>query len=351
MNIANALQAEFSPAEQRTLEQRPTSSPAAYALYLEARSSAVASLERGQTLLDRAIAIDPMFGRAYGLKASLYGASFINTTRGNAVAPEGRAELETRARDYAQRALAIDPTDPDARAALRGFVLPNWRWPAYARELQPADEAQLAPYQLWVLYWIGNHAQAIRIGEKIAALNPNDPTAHLGLGVVYAYAGDRSASARSLGRALELNPANALARVWLAYNAIALGNPADALADLKTVEQLLGDARPVVFLPELAYAYARIGRSADARRLFAEIQALGNKSDIGAGTWAVAYFAIGDDQQALRSLEAVAQKARNHEPDQGYINVMNLKMNFLVDPRVEKPPFADVLSRIRGDYD
>jgi adenylate cyclase len=351
MNIANALQAEFSPAEQRTLEQKPTSSPAAYALYLQARSAGLVDSDTAQALLDRAIAIDPEFGRAYGLKARLYVGSFINTTQGNAVAPESRAELESRIREYAQRALAIDPTDAEARAALRGLNLPTWRWPAYERELQPGDEAQLTATQLWVLYWMGRAARALRIGEKVTELNPNDPAAHMGLSIVYAYAGDRAASIRSLGRALELAPVYPLARAWLAYNAIALGSTADALADLQAVEQLLGDNRPIVFLPELAYAYSRIGRRDDAQRLFAEIQTLGSKSDIGTGTWALAYVAIGDDKQALRSLEAMVQKARKHEPDQGYINVMNLKMNFLADPHIAEPAFADVLSRIRGDYD
>jgi TolB-like protein len=350
MNIANALQAKFSPAEQRTLEQRPTSSSVAYALYLEARGFATGGIDKAQTLLDRAIAIDPQFGRAYGLKAALYGVSFLNTTQGSGVAPEGRAELESRVREYAQRAMAIDPTDADARAALRGLNQITWRWPAYERDLQAGDEARLTAAQLWVLYWMGS-AQAVRIGEKVAELNPNDQGAHLGLGVLYAYAGDRPASIRSLGRALALAPTNPLSRVWLAYNAIALGNLVEALADLQAVEQLLGDNRPIVLLPELAYAYARIGRSDDARRLFAEIQALGSKSDIGAGTWALAYVAIGDDKQALRSLETMVQKARKHEPDQGYINVMNLKMNFLADPHIKEPAFADVLSRIRGDYD
>jgi tetratricopeptide (TPR) repeat protein len=202
---------------------------------------------------------------------------------------------------------------------------------------------------LWMLSWMGRRAEAVRIGEKVAELNPNDAPAHLSLGVVYGYAGDPSASIRSLDRALELAPANPLPRVWRAYDAIALGNAADAFAELQLVEQLLGDNRTTVFLPELAYAYARIGRSDDAQRLFDEIRALGNESDIGAGGWVLAYLAIGDEEQALRWLETVAEKARNHEPDQGYINAMNLKMNFLADPRLDEPRFADVLARIRGD--
>jgi TolB-like protein/Flp pilus assembly protein TadD len=353
MNIANALQAEFSVAEQQAIEREPTSSPAAYALYLEARSvmrSAVpGAIEAAHTMLDRAIAIDPEFGRAYGFKAELYSSSFVNTVQGTAVAAEGRTELQNRVREYAQRAIALDPTDPDARAALRSMNIVTWNWSDYTRALEPGDEVNLTNTGLWIFSWMGEQAQAVRIGERAAELSPNELGAHFSLGIVYAYAGDRAASIRSLGRASELAPSNPLARAWLAYAAVALGNPADALADLELVEQLLGDNRSTVFLPELAYAYARIGRADDARRLFEEIQALGNQSEIGAGTWPLAYLAIDDEEQALRWLEAVAEKARNHEPDQGYLNVMNLKMNFLADPRIEEPRFAEVLSRIRGD--
>jgi len=140
-----------------------------------------------------------------------------------------------------------------------------------------------------------------------------------------------------------------LARAWLAYNAIAVGNAADAVGDLQAVEQLLGDNRSTVFLPELAYAYARSGRAGDAQRIFDEIEALGRESDLGVGAWPPAYLAIGDEAEALRWLEKAVEKARNHEPDQGYINLMNLRMNFLAGPRLEEPRFADVLSRIRGD--
>ena len=104
-----------------------------------------------------------------------------------------------------------------------------------------------------------------------------------------------------------------------------------------------------MFLPELAYGYSRIGSSADARRVFEEIRTRADESEIGAGAWAVAYLAVGDEPRALEQLEIVAAKARNHEPDQGYINVMNLRMNYMSDPTLEKPEFAAVLGRIHGD--
>jgi pentatricopeptide repeat protein len=275
--------------------------------------------------------------------------SLLNTTLGNAVAPEGRAELDRRVREYVAQAVAIDPADPQARAALRSSNVITWRWVDYRRALEPNDETELTNVGVWIFSWMGEHAEAVRIAERVAEINPNDTGSHLTLGVAYAYAGDHQASIRSLNRALELSPANPLARIWLAFNAIVLGKTADAVAGLDLIERLLGDNRSIVFLPELAYAYSRLGRADDARRVFDEIQALGREADLGVGTWPPAYLAIGDEEEALRWLDVAAEKARNHEPDQGQINLMNLRMNFLADPRLEEPRFAEVLSRIRGD--
>jgi TolB-like protein/Flp pilus assembly protein TadD len=351
MNIANALEAEFSEAEQEAIEQEPTTSPAAYALYLQSRNlyGTPGSVAAAHALLDRAIAIDPEFASAFGRKAFLASASFVNSVQGAGVAPEGRNALEREVRDLAARALALDPDNADARQALRQLNVPTWRWSAFERALALGDEIGLSPAELWVHSWMGKHEEAIRLAERIVELDPNSGGPYVMLSVVLAYAGNRAASTRNLRQSIGLAPASTLARAWLAYNEIAVGNAENALAELRLLEQLLGDTRPIVFLPELAYSYSRIGRPDDARRLFDEIRSLGDESDFGAGTWAVAYLAIDDEDRALEQLELIAQKARNHEPDQGYLNVMNLKMNYLADPRVEQPAFADVLGRITGD--
>ena len=107
MNIANALQAEFSLAEQQTLEREPTSSPAAYALYLQARTSfatiTAEGVAAGHALLDRAIAIDPAFGRAYGLKAGIHVTALTNTVVSTAVAPRGERRSRCRSANMPRR--------------------------------------------------------------------------------------------------------------------------------------------------------------------------------------------------------------------------------------------------------
>jgi hypothetical protein len=114
-------------------------------------------------------------------------------------------------------------------------------------------------------------------------------------------------------------------------------------------ERILGDEVNIAFWPEVAYAYHRLGRRADAERLYRDIVTASQARAIGPGTWAVASIAIGDNEKALEWLGVVADRARNHEIDLGFYAVMNLKMDFTNDPLVKQPRFAEALGRIRGD--
>jgi len=352
MNIANAVGAEFSAAEQTNIEKPLTSSADAYALYLQAatiiQTTGPTAMETAISLLDRATALDPEFGQAYSQKAYLYSGSLVNTTQGTAVAPEGREQLDRLVVENAERALAIDPADGRAKLALRIRDLLAWRWQGYVETLTPAEERALSIGSLWAVAWAGERARAVEIAERNAELNPNDVVTHMSVGIAQAYAGDYAASTRSLKRALQLGPAVSLARAWLAYNAIALGDRATALEELQLVERMNGETPALVYLPEFAYAFSRIGRPDDAQRYFAALEERAATTDVGVGTWAMAYLAIGNEPEALRQLELAAAKARNQEPDQGYIQLMNLRMNFLADPRLREPRFAEVLERIRG---
>ncbi|HET8695873.1 MAG TPA: protein kinase [Gammaproteobacteria bacterium] len=348
MNIANALRAEFSLEEQRDIERPLTTSADAYALFLQSGRGGLSPGERF-ALLDRAIALDPAFAAAFGRKAVLYSSMLVNTSLGNAVRPEERAEIERLLRASAERALAFDSREVQAQAALNTVDVQHWRWST----LRPLSAQQLSafyqPAAAWAQAWKGDLAGILAVSERWAELDPNILNPFLNLGVLYAYAGDRSASDRALRRAAELGPRAALVRGWLAYNAAAAGNTGAALDDLARLERMLGNDPPIAFLADMAYAYGRIGRVDDARRLFERLEAAAKDRDIGTGGWALAYLGIGDQRRALEQLERAAEKARNHEPDTGYLQLMNLRMNYLADPIVGSPQFAEVLARIRGD--
>jgi TolB-like protein len=353
LSVARAMEAAFSRAERKAVEAVPTTSSAAYGLYLQARQIVVTGAGKAELvheLLDQALRLDPNFARACGLKALMYAFLFVNTEQSASVQAMDHEALESKVREWADRAFAIDPKDEDARAAIRTLSVLTWHWSDFEENIEPGDENELTSINLWFYSWSGQKERAVEIGEKVAALNPNDASAHLSLAIVYAYAGQREASSQSFHRMIELSPEVVLGHHWLAFNEVALGNEEAALREMQLVEQLLGDdQRKIVFLPDLAYAYSRVGRHDDARRIVAEMEVLAGDKDLGAGSWVAAHLAMGDEQKALEQLEILAEKARNHETDGGFLNVMSLRMNHLADPTLEKPEFVDVFSRIVGD--
>lgn len=112
--IANALEAEFSLEEQESIERAPTTSPAAYALYLRALEMLSGSEPRtALASLDRAIALDPSFANAYALKATYYANELASGSAG-----EDSNTMERLALENAERALALAPDAAFAHLAL-----------------------------------------------------------------------------------------------------------------------------------------------------------------------------------------------------------------------------------------
>jgi TolB-like protein/Tfp pilus assembly protein PilF len=350
MSVANALNATFSPEEQRQVERVPTTSPEAYALALQAWDLGGRGNQSPQilALLDQAIARDPNFAAPYGFKADTYASLLINTTYGSA---SDRAQTEALARNNAKQALALNPTDAQANGALANIDLFNWRWADARQTYERAYAATGFPvgYFRWFLSWTGQQARAIEVVQHYLALDPNNWGAHWNLGIALLYAGDADKAVAAFHRGIELAPALPLQHSWLAFAEIARNNRDAALRELQLNETLLGSNRAVISLVDTAYGYSRIGRSADAARLFAEIQTLAQKQDIGTGGWASAYLGIGDQQKALEQLRLGAERARTKTLDPGFFTLMNIRMNVTRDPVLEQPEFAAVRAALTGD--
>ena len=107
MNVANAIGAEFSLAEQASIEKIPTESPEAYSYYLRALAEWEASSLNWDLFLDQAIALDPGFALAYARKAYLYTFDLVGL---GGAGPDEAAELERSVRVNAEQALALDAT-------------------------------------------------------------------------------------------------------------------------------------------------------------------------------------------------------------------------------------------------
>jgi TolB-like protein len=351
MNVANAMQAEFSPEEQAAIEKLPTNSAAAYDLYLQAMSvlgTATGGGARIRELLDRALEIDPEFVLALGAKAGSYSGELINTAGSVA---RSQAELEPLIRESAARALELDPENSGAHSALGGLAVYSWRWTeARPSVLRSLDSPQFYSVTAnWFLSWSGDDEASIRFAQRRATLNPLDWTGPWNRGIVLTYAGRYDEAAAAFRESIAMAPTVAVQHPWLASTEIARGNPDAARQELQLTERLLGENRLIIYLLDIAYSYSRIGDREIAQRLYDEIVRTAAGQEIGAGGWAIASMAVGDYAEALRWLNVGAEKAARHELDAGMFSLMNLKLNVTNDPVLERPEFVEVRSRLRGD--
>lgn len=354
MNIADALAVVFTPGERQLLERPPTVSKDAYLLFLKAYDEA--DYDKTIELLEQSAAADANFAAPRAALAFLWATELINTNYAAAIAPEARPEHEAKVLNHAERALSLDATIPFARSALTLTAMLKWRWTeayehiARARELTPNDVTQ---YDLFLLAYLGRHDEAMNVVQRGEQLYPNDPDNSMWRGWALGFAGDYDEAAATFAAILDDVPGEEgrlLARDWLARMEIARGNATAALEQLRLSEAVTAAAPQPLFMPMWAYAYGRLGRADDARRIVAQMQqreALGTR--FGAGGWAMAALAVGDETRALEWLERAAGKAAAHDLDEGFFNLMALRANVTNDDVLRQRRFADVLDRIKGD--
>src|SRR5690606_1634000 len=346
-SIAAALETEFSVEDRRRLAQPRTTSPEAYALFLQARPM-LPDLGKRDALLARATELDPRFADAYALRAQNYAHSMVNSH--NQYASPDAASLASAAEALAIQALEIDPANTLAHGALALIHRQHWRWTdaiavyERGRAVDPAfDEGN------WLYAFMGRHDRAVELSRRGLRLNPDDPEAHKDLGLTLLWAGRADEAIGSFRRAVDLKPEDPVAHLFLGRAYLRQGHRAEALAEIKMSRQLFGEdflSMPTAF--EFAYYYARLGLHEEAARLVAALEdrTLAHRDD---GMWALAYLALGERDRALDVLERVIDRAERQELEPAFLPLMMLRLNEVADPVLELPEFVDARGRLVGD--
>jgi eukaryotic-like serine/threonine-protein kinase len=184
--VVEGLKVEISPAEQKAIEQRPTTNVEAYNEYLAARSafnqylveSRFDLLHKGQKAALRATELDPNFADAFAVLAQLYAFEGANSV-------EGGAELLKKGEAAAQQALKINPQSAEGLIALGGI---------YGE--------------------LGREADAIRTLRRALVLAPNSDQGWGVSGYSYYYAGLNNLAERAYEHLIQMNP-TALQPHWM----------------------------------------------------------------------------------------------------------------------------------------
>jgi DNA-binding winged helix-turn-helix (wHTH) protein/Tfp pilus assembly protein PilF len=283
---------------------------AALELYSRGR---IALLRRSEEGLRNAV---DLFGRAINL-APAYDAAYVGVADGwSLLASYGMEEPRTataRARDYARRALAINPRSGEAHASLgRTSMLADWDWTVSESYFKKAIalEPGYAPAHQWYAYLLsamGRHAEAEQAAMRAAASDRLSLNAATSVGYVQYAARDFDKAASTLRRVLEVDPDFVQARRNLGLVLTMQGKHAEAVTECERVLRLTGDAP--ASLADLAWARGKAGDRDVARRILRELEARSVKQYVPGDVLAKALLGAGYNERAI---DALAQAFESH---------------------------------------
>jgi Flp pilus assembly protein TadD len=216
-------------------------------------------------------------------------------------------EMFPLAKAAVARALAIDPDSAEAWTS-KGFIefWYDWDWPAAEASLRHAvalnpnlAEAHMALAHLLVN--IGRADEAVPHARQAVALDPLSPLVNALAAAFLGQAGLKAESARHLQKTLELEPDAWVALRVRAGRAMARGDHAQAINDLRRAAQISHGSSQI--LDMLGQAYLLAGDRAAAERVLADLEARRQRGYVPATSVALLVNALGDTNRALDLLE------------------------------------------------
>ena len=312
-----------------------STNPEAYQAYLEAkyfigRGASKEDLDKALGYTDTAIKLDERYAPAWALRASVQNTmatvSLTNVTEGF-----------RRARDDAERAIALDPGSAAAYLAMANAqIFYDWDWDSAstcltkAASLEPGNSDVVAMRSL-LSALMGNLDEGVELGQQAVSLDPLDTISRLQLGYRLYVASRYDEAKTELQKALDLNPQSPFVHFVLGRVLIAQARPQQALAEFEKEPNEWGR------LTGQAMVYHALGRERDSIAALTELIA---KHDTdSAYQIAEAYAFRGEPDKAFEWLDVAYTQRDAGLPE---IKTDPLAISLRHDPR-----FANLLKKMR----
>jgi TolB-like protein/tetratricopeptide (TPR) repeat protein len=343
--IASALKDGLTPRERETLSRVPTESAQAYGFYLRALATSLSgglevTPEESATLLanlDEALALDPDFALAYALKAREYAYSMARSVRRD---DELTIALRDQlAQENAGRALALDPNSGLAYAALavahRFGRRDGEAETAFERALTlyPSDPRVLRDIAFFNIFR-GRYDHALEFVYRLVDVDPVLGN-YLMMQTLW-FLGELDEAQAAVDKVLAILPNNWAAHIFAGLLAVLKGDPAAAAKSFQLSETFGLAELGAGMLAWVGLGYELIGRIDDARRVFETIESLAQEYIVSDAIWVMAYLAIDDKDNALRSLRRAADHCG---PGEDIFEAL-VAFNMLRVPTLEEPDFV-----------
>ncbi|HTY42092.1 MAG TPA: protein kinase [Thermoanaerobaculia bacterium] len=271
--IAGALKVRLLPAQEESLVNAGTRDVEAYNRFLKGRyffnqrASKKAIAE-----FDAAIARDPAFAAAYtGLADSYCTYGFYG----------GFPTLEAfaRAREATARARELAPDSPDVHLAL-GLVDHYYGWDLEREEKHFRRVIDLAPQDASGYSWLAcllsasnRREESLALGRRAVALEPLSASTHVNASMAHYFGREPEQAIEGFRKAVHVDPNSVYALFALGIACLSGAQYDEGVASLERLSALTEREMPWS-LALLGATFAAAGKTAEARRLLAELESL-----------------------------------------------------------------------------
>ena len=337
--VSQRLRSQLSAADQRKLTKGSTDNPEAYQLYLKGKyytnKFTKDGFGKGIDYFNQAIAFDPNYGLAYN------GLAYNYINQDDWFMPP--SEAGPKARDAANKALAIDEGDADAHVS-RAIVAHwyEWDWTAAEREFKRAielnpDDSEARGYYSWFLAPMGRKDEAIAEAKRSQQLDPFSSLANFIVGSALVFTRQWDPAIEQLRSAKELDPSFWFAPCFLGRAYEHKGRLPEAITEFQRALELEKE-NPEIW-SGLGHVYASSGNRIEAQRVLDHLKELSVHSYVAPYDFAVIYAGLGEKDQAVAWLNrAYAERS--------YYMPVYLTTDARLDGLRSDPRFADLLRRV-----
>jgi serine/threonine-protein kinase len=338
--ITAKLRLRLTGEDAQRLTRQSAQNSDAYQEYLKGRyfwnRRTAADLKRAISHFENAARTDPGFALAHAGLADCY---VLLSTYGAAPSRDSYPKAEAAANN----ALALDDSLGEAYAALalaRDYY--HWDWPGAEAAFKKA--IKLSPAHATARQWYGEFlSKHARFDESVTQLrraleiDPLSMIIQTALGMTHLFARRFDEAARILQAAISMDPNFGMAYFARAWLHSAQGNHEDAIRDGRMAITLSGPAPETI--GRLGYAYARAGKTGEARALLNDLEERLKHEYVAASTFAIIYSGLGEKDRSIKWIEKAFEERSDF--------LTYLKVDPMFDPLRKDPRFEKFLQRIK----
>jgi serine/threonine protein kinase/Tfp pilus assembly protein PilF len=334
--VSEKLRVRLSGAQEKQLAKQATQNSQAYQRYLNglfySRKGGAENVRKALDYYNEALALDPSFALAYVGVASAYGFFGANSL----VNPQ---EAEAQAKAAVEKALELDETLSEAHVALARINRNGWAWAAAERgylraiELNPNFSRAHDSYALY-LSVLGRQTEALKEIKRAQELDPLDSVARVSEGQILYDARRYDEAIQQFQSILKAEPDDSFTLAYLGYVYASKGDFPEAISHYRKYIEIEGETSSTQCY--LGYALAKSGHRNEALELLNKVKT--TKEYVSPGELATLYSGLGDNEQAMASLEK-AYAAHD-------IQLQFLKVEPHYDSLRSDPRFADIMRRV-----